>query len=138
MTEDRQELCEQLDTANTSLGFLLLIIVSVLLSYIATARQREALCLALAGDEARAEQVGNVYPLRLGASALIVGALGYFFCLTLKNCCAADCGDPVAVHSARMNVIAGFLVLLASLIRLFDLNFTQHAQSATAEELLPD
>lgn len=32
----------------------------------------------------------------------------------------------------------GFLVLLAALIRLFALNFTQHAQSAPAGERLPD
>lgn len=138
MNEERREQCEELKTLDTSLGFLLLVIASVILSYIALSRQRKALCLTMEGREECAEQVGEVYPIRLGASALIVGALGYFFCLTLQTCRSTDPDDPVAVHSASLNVLAGFLVLLAALIRLFDLNFTQRAQSALAGELLPD
>ena len=138
MNEERQDLCEELKTLDTSLGFLLLIIVSVILSYLALSRQREALCLTLEGQEACAEQVGEVYPIRLGASALIVGALGYFFSLTLENCRNADPCNSAAAQSAWRSVLAGFLVLLAALIRLFDLNFTQRAQSALTGEQLPD
>ncbi len=58
--------------------------------------------------------------------------------LALKTCRNADPDDPVARHSAWMNVIAAFLVLLAALIRLFDLNFVRRAQPALAGELLPD
>ena len=138
MNEERQDLCEELKTLDTSLGFLLLIIVSVILSYLALSRQRKALCLTLEGQEACAEQVGEVYPIRLGASALIVGALGYFFSLTLENCRNVDPCDRAAAQSAWRSVLAGFLVLLAALIRLFDLNFTQRAQSTLTGEQLPD
>ena len=138
MDEGNQALCRQLDTVDTALGFLLLIVLSVLVSYTATARQRQALCLAIQGDTDRAAELGDVYPLRLGSSALVVGSLGYFFMLALKTCRNADPDDPVARHSAWMNVIAAFLVLLAALIRLFDLNFVRRAQPALAGELLPD
>lgn len=138
MNEERQEQCEELKTLDTSRAFLILIIVSVILSYIALSRQREALCLAMHGQKACAQQVGEVYPIRLGASALIVGALGYFFALSLENCRSADPCDSMAVHSTNLNALAGFLVLLAALIRLFDLNMTQRAQSALTGELLPD
>ena len=138
MNEEQQDQCEALKTLDTSRGFLLLILVSVILSYIALSRQREALCLSLEGQEECAEQVGEVYPIRMGASALIVGALGYFFALALQNCRDAAPCDSVAAHSANLNVLAGFLVLLAALIRLFDLNMTQRAQSALTGELLPD
>lgn len=138
MNRERQEQCGELETLDTSLGFLLLIIASVILSYIALSRQRKALCLTLEGHEECAEQVGEVYPIRLGASALVVGALGYFFSLALENCRSVDPCDSVAAQSASRNVLAGFLVLLAALIRLFDLNFTQRAQSALTGEQLPD
>ena len=138
MNEERQEQCEELKTLDISCVFLLLILVSVILSYIALSRQREAICLTLEGQEECAKQVGEVYPIRLGASALIVGALGYFFALSLENCRSVDPCDSVAVHSANLNVLAGFLVLLAALIRLFDLNMTQRAQSALTGEQLPD
>lgn len=138
MSAEQQEPCEELETLDTSLSFLLLVIASVVLSYIALARQRKALCLTIEGNTAYAEEVGQVYPLRFSASALIVGALGYFFCLTLQTYRDADPCDPVALHSANLNALAGFLVLLASLIRLFNLNFTQRAQSALTGELLPD
>ncbi len=138
MDEEKQTLCTELNTIDTTLGFLLLIILSIFLSYKATLRQRQALCLTLLGDEEGAARTGDVYSLRLGANALVVGALGYFFMLALQTCQDADPSDPVSRHSARMNLIAGFLVLLAALIRLFNLNFVRRTQSSSTEELPPD
>ena len=138
MDGDRQTLEDELHTVDTALGFLLLILVSVLLSCAATARQRQALCLALRGGGDAAQAVGEVYPLRLGAAALVVGALGYFFTLALETWQSAASGDPAARRSAWMNLAAAFLVLLAALVRLFDLNFVRRAQPALAGELLPD
>ena len=122
MEGERQELCMELEQINTSLGFLLLILFSVSLSFLSLSRQRGALCLTLAGREDRAELVGDVYCIRLAASSLIVGALGYFFTLALENCRSADPCDPAAARSAFRNLLAGLLVLAAALIRLFDLN----------------
>lgn len=130
MDNEKQELCGELHTLDTTLVFLALIVLSVILSFTATARQREALCLTLQGETECARQVGKVYPLRLAASALIVGSLGYFFALAQQTCAQTDPCDEAAASSAGRNLIAGFLVLLAALIRLFDLN-----AAAPAEQL---
>ena len=122
MEDGKEELCGQLHTLDTTLMFLFLIVLSVLLSFAATVRQREALCLTLQGEEACARQVGDVHPMRLAASALIVGSVGYFFQLAQENCAEADPRDGSGARSAARNLIAAFLVLLAALIRLFDLN----------------
>lgn len=133
---DTSELCEDLNTLNGSLIFMAFIVVSVLLSYWVLRIQRRGLCLTIQGDAQRAQQLPDVFPLQLGASALVVGSLGYFFTLNLDAWAHAE--GETACRSARLNVIAGFLVLLAALIRLYHLNDTQRSQPALTEELLPD
>lgn len=138
MEEERRTLCAQLELVDTDLGFLLLIITGVLLSYLAAVRQRDTLCLTIQGQTEEAARVGDVHSLRLGASALIVGSLGFFFMQALETCREAEADDPAAARSARLNLLAGFLVLLAALIRLFDLNAVRRAQPALADDLPPD
>lgn len=138
MDEERQGLCEELELLDTGLGFLFFIITAILLSFWATVRQRDALCLTIQGETEQAAQVGDVIGLRLGTSALIVGSLGFFFMQALEACRKADPSDPAAARSARLNLIASFLVLLAALIRLFDLNAVRRAQPALADDLPPD
>lgn len=106
-------------TLDDSLGYILAVIGSVLLSYKATALQRDGVCLALAGDEAGAREAQErVRRLRLLAGAVLIGALGYFLCLALR---AAETGDdPAAASSARTNLTASVLVLLAALLRFLD------------------
>lgn len=107
-------------TLDDSLGCILAVIGSVLLSYRATVLQRDGVCLALAGDGAGAEAVqAQVRRLRLRSGAILIGALGYFLCLALR---AADQsqGDPAAECSARTNLTASVLVLLAALLRFLD------------------
>lgn len=130
---EREELCEQLDTVDTTLNFLVLVIVSVLLSFWATLRQREAVCLTIRGEEAAARQVGEVYPIRAVAGALVLGALGYFFWLAWRLWEDAACG--VSRSSARANLWASALVLSAAVIRWRDLRQTW-AQSG--QEALDD
>lgn len=127
MNGERQEQCGKLETLDTSLGFLLLILASVILSYLALSRRREALCLSLEGQEARAQTDGAIYPLRLGASALAVGALGYFLSVALEAERTVDPRDRAAVRSAARSVWSGLLVFAAALIRLFDLNAGREA-----------
>ena len=76
---------EQLRTVDESLLFLLLIVLSVLLSYWGVRIQREGLCRTLQGDAEGAAALPRVFPIRLSASALVVGALGFFLCLALKT-----------------------------------------------------
>ena len=76
--------------------------------------------LALAGDEAGARETRErVRRLRLLAGAVLIGALGYFLCLALQA--AEETGDdPAAASSARTNLTASVLVLLAALLRFLD------------------
>lgn len=138
MEVDDQTLCQELDTVDTDLGFLFLIVTAVLLSFWATVRQRDALCLALQGDSDRSAQAGDVGRIRLAAGALVVGSLGFFFMQALETCQRTGAEDPTACRSAWLNLIASFLVLLAALIRLFDLNMVRRAQPALADDLPPD
>ncbi len=107
-------------TLDDSLGYILAVIGSVLLSYKATALQRDVVCLALAGDEAGAQDAqARVRRVRLLSGAVLIGALGYFLCLALRA--AEETGDdPAAASSARTNLTASVLVLLAALLRFLD------------------
>lgn len=138
MSEEQKTLCQELELTDTALGFLSLIVLSVLISFWATARQRDALCLTIQGETEQAACVGEVSCLRLAASALIVGSLGFFFMQALDTCRNADPEDPVARKSARLNVIASFLVLLAALVRLLQFNFARRARSDETQEQPPD
>lgn len=108
---EREELWEQVELVDTSLRFLGLIVLAVLLSFWATLRQRQGICLRIQGEEAAAGQVGEVGSIRTVAGALVVGALGYFFWLawTLWE------EDPGG--AARSELWASALALAAVLIR---------------------
>lgn len=130
--EEREELSEQLDTLDTTLNFLVVIILSVLLSFWATLRQREAVCWTMRGEEAAARQAGEVYPIRAVAGALVLGALGYFFWLAWQLW--EDAGWGVSRSSARANLWASALVLAAAVIRWRDLRQTEsQSEQETAE-----
>ena len=112
---------EQLRTVDESLLFLLLIVLSVLLSYWGVRIQREGLCRTLQGDAEGAAALPRVFPIRLSASALVVGALGFFLCLALKT------ERETARRSACTNLWASLFVFLAALLRLDDLLGTRDA-----------
>lgn len=110
-----------LETLGLTLGWLLVLITGVLLSFRTTARQRDALCLSLAGEEEAAREVGCVLPTRRLASVLVTLALTFFFLLSLEAEEQARCGgDCAALRSARLNRWASFLVLVAAVLRLID------------------
>lgn len=136
---ERKKLKEQLGTVNQSLFYLMLIILSVLLSFWSVLIQREQMEEALAGNSQKAA-VPDVFPIKLIASVLVVSALGFFFCLSLRTCQdAARRNDPVAQKSAGMNVWASPFVLTAALIRLYDLNSNEKIRrSLPTENLQPE
>ena len=117
----KRELCRQLGIADTSLAFLVLLILSICLSWKGTAIQRDGLCRILRGKE---EEVPDVFSIRLVASALVVGCLAYFFGLTLDTWEESRSEDCAARCSADRNVWASLFVLAAALIRLCDLILT--------------
>ena len=101
MTEREQG--DLLETADRSLVFLSVLLGAVCLSWMALARQRESL---------RTGRADDVTGLRLTAAVLVVIALGWFFCLGLR--------DRQAGRSGEVNFRASLLVLLAALLRLWD------------------
>lgn len=114
-------LAGEVRTLDDSLGYILAVVGSVLLSLQATVRQRDGVRLALAGDSAGAMAAQDqVRRLRLLAGSVLIGALGYFLCLALRAA-EESAGDPEAADSARANLWASLLVLLAALIRFLDL-----------------
>lgn len=136
---ERKILREQYGIINQSIFYLVLIILSVLLSFWSVLIQRTELENALAGNPPK-EPAPDVFPIKLIASALVVSALGFFFCLALRTCRDASQGeDPAAQSSAGRNVWASLFVLAAALIRLYDLIFMEEVQrSLVAENVQPD
>ncbi len=124
---DREELEQALGTLDGSIYFIVVIIASVLLSLLSLRVQRGQLCQVLAGADAA--DLPSVFPLRLTAGALVIGALGFFFCLSLDRQRQAQEGDDqVERRSARINAAASTLVLAAALLRLDDLLFMERSR----------
>lgn len=137
--EEREELKRDLGMLNVSLVFLLLIVLAVLLSLWSALLQRDQLRLSLAGEDPG--RVPDPNPIRRQGSAITVGCLGFFLCLALRTQAKAQAaGDPAAVRSAQVNVWASLLVLLASILRLVDLQTVdRERQTPLLEETtLPD
>lgn len=136
---EHEDLKRDLDALNLSLVFLLLIILAVLLSLRSALLQRDQLTLTLAGEDPG--RVPDPNPIRRQGSAITVGCLGFFLCLALgTQAKARAAGDPAAVRSAQVNVRASLLVLLASILRLVDLQTVERERQTPLleETTLPD
>jgi len=131
---EERNIKEQLGTVNQSLFYLILIVLSVLLSIWSVLIQREQLEEML-WENPQKKVMPDVYPIKLSASVLVVGALGFFFCLSLQTCRDVSQGtDLAAQKSAGMNVWASIFVLAAALIRLYDLGFMEEVQHSLNAE----
>ena len=131
MEEDA--LRQQLGIVDQSLGFLLILIASVLLSFYTVVIQRRGLCLTILGDTEAAAGLPDVYPIKRRASAMVVGSLGFFLCLALNAWQQAEQGDDcVARRSATVNLWASLFVLLAGILRLMDLDFVACCSGGSA------
>ncbi len=130
--EQREFLCGQLGILDVSLKFLVLLILSVCLSWRGLVLQREGLCAALLGEE----EAPDVYPLRITASALVGGALAWFFGVSLETWAESRNGDETARRSGDLNAWAALFVLAASLLRLYDLVTVRRSQPALGEDVL--
>lgn len=135
--EEQELLEEQLNTVDQSIFFLILLILSVLLSFWSVLIQRGQLVCTIEGKPEAAAAAPKIYPIKISASALVVGSLGFFLCLALQACrSAAQDGDCVSQKSAGMNVWASLFVFAAALIRLYDLNFMERNQNTLVDENL--
>ncbi len=135
MGMERESLYRQLGTLDTSLKFLGLLILSVCLSWRALAVQREGLWGVLLGER---EEVPDVFPLRLVASAIVTGAVTFFFGVTLEGWAESREGDRMARRSGDLNAWAALFVLAAALLRLYDLVTVQRTQPGLEEDILPE
>ncbi len=132
---EQEELCGQLETVDRSLFFLVLIVLSVLLSFWSVGIQRRQLTDAIAGEPEAAAALPPVFPIKLTAGSLVVAALGYFFSLALNTLQDAGRQTGCAVRrSAWINVWASLFVLAAALLRLDDLVFTQTRPEPAGEQ----
>lgn len=123
---DRDALQKSLGSLESSIFFILVAIASILLSWLALLYQRQQVCDQLEGT--RCAQNAPVFSLRLGASALVIAALIFFFRLGLRRYAEACRGeDLVEKRSSRLNAVASTLVLAAALIRLEDLLFVENS-----------
>lgn len=137
---EEETLREQLDIADTSIGFLLLIIAATLFSFWSVLIQRRGICLSLAGQEEAARFLPPVRPPQCISASLVVGALGFFFCLALDGLAQAEAGDdPCARRTARSNLWASLFVLLAGVLRYQVLASPSGRRSTpAADDTLPD
>lgn len=110
---------EELETVNWSILFLILLILGVMLSFSATLEQRNGLVGALC---CKREDTADVSGKRWAASALVVGATGFFTWLACRSAKAAKEQETCAnQRSTQANLLASALVFVAALVRLSDL-----------------
>ena len=128
------ELKSAVKTVNTSIGFLLLFILGLLLSLFAVLTQRRQLCLALEGGDP--SSISSPYPLQHTAGLITLFGLIYFFQLAVQtNRSAQASDDPQTRHLAWWNLLAGALALMASVIRLWTL---EQGQGRALDTLIED
>lgn len=122
MTE-QEELRQNLNILDTSLVFLLLLVLAVLLSLWGVLVQRKQTCLRAVGKEPN--DLPSVISIRRVAATITVGCLGFFFSLALDVLEeTAKSSDFSVKRSAQVNTIASLLVFLAAVLRLTDLQTT--------------
>lgn len=130
---DREELEKALGTVNGSIFFIVVAIGSILLSWLALLYQRQQLRDRMEGT--RHARNAPIFSLRLGASALVIAALVYFFRIGLRRRETACRGsDPVEKRSSMLNAMASVLALAASLLRLEDLLFVEESGQSSLLE----
>lgn len=125
--EERSELQRGLFQLDGSVFFLLLLILSVLFSFWSLLIQRRQVVAALRGDPT--DDLPSPLPPKRASSALVIGSLGFFLRLALDTLERAQAGeDPMALHTARINLLASVLVLGAALLRFYDLLLSEHRE----------
>ena len=132
----RNTLKGQLSAADQALFFLLLLILSLLLSFRSAARQKAQILDLLCGESSSVTDTEKEFHLRVSAGALVVGSLGFFLCLALNALDSTDPSDKSAARSAQVNAAASVLVFLAAVLRLDDT--LRGSSSLPEDDLLPE
>lgn len=110
---------QQIEIINTSMNYILLIIVAVILSYESLCIQKKQLICQITPTEACA-CLPNVFPIQLTSNLLTLIAVIYFYCIAkqTKNSPVVDCKTKC---SNNINYISSLLVLIAAILRLYNL-----------------
>ena len=133
MAVEREELEKALVALDESIFFIVVVVASVLLSWLSLLKQRKDTQEALETGDLTPDP--SIFPIRLGSSALIIGALGFFFYMSVqRHKQACERTDPVEKRSSYINAAAATLVLAAALLRLDDLLFVKHSRESTLTE----
>ncbi len=111
-----EQLCSQLATLDQALVYQALLVGAVALSWLGTAIERCGIQAIIAG---RTDLPQDVSRIRLAVSALVVGALTFFFCLARE---LREQTGPASHEraAADRNLLASGLALAAALVRLCD------------------
>lgn len=114
---EEQELRRGLGQLDGAIFFILLLVGSILFSYCSMLIQRRQLLAALRGESL--EGGPSPLPPKRAASAISIGALGFYLWLSLDALGRA--GEGIARRAAQTNVLASTLVLGAALLRFYNL-----------------
>ena len=110
---------QQIEIINTSMNYILLIIVAVILSYESLSIQKKHLiCQINPTDDCAC--LPDVFPIQLTSNLLTLIAVIYFYCIAnqTKNSQVVDCKTKC---SNNINYISSLLVLFAAILRLYNL-----------------
>ena len=122
-----------LETVNTSIMFLVLLVLGILLSLKSVLLQRESLCTAREGGNT--DCLEAPFPFQRASGAIAIGALGYFFTLALRGQSdACRTGSRDSIRLSQVNLWASLVVLAAAILRFWALNAAQQGE----DEVLPD
>lgn len=115
---------QQLHIIDTSLNYLIILIAAIILSYYSLTVQRQQLILSATGEDLPS-CLPNTFHIRLTSSSMVVVSLIFFYLLSDQNARTPQ-SDPVFNCSNQYNSTASALVLIAAIIRLYDVIFVQH------------
>ncbi len=112
---------EQLTLLDRSQMLILLIIVSISLSYYTIGIQKSQIgCLLKHANAKACTDFPDTFPIRLLSSLLVLISLFYFYMMSDQELCRAQ-NSCIQMRSASYNHTASLLVLIAAIIRTVDL-----------------
>lgn len=114
---DEDSLAEALNLLDTSVKFMLLLILGILLSFAALLIQRQQLRLTFAGEEM--DSCPDPSPLRKLAGVITLWCAGFFFSLALLGQESAPKNDRKEQTLSRVDLWASLLALAAAFLRLW-------------------
>ena len=113
------QICEQVAVTDQTLHYLQQIVIALFLSYFTVTIQREQLICTICPEKC-CDCLPDIFPIKLISSLMTLAALIFFYQLAANSCCqpATDCAQQ---QSKQISYIAFALVLIAAVIRLFEL-----------------